>query len=270
MADEFETNDDDVLELTDAQPPEGEAAPEVDDAGDDDMVIEIEGDEAEEEPPLVKKLRHELRDRDRKIAELRPKEAEIVVGEKPTLESCEYDEDRRDAEYEAWRARKAAAEKQQADRETAAQSQAREYQDLEVKYRASAAKLAVKPDDFAAADAAVRAALPEQVILAVAKYLDDPAKVVAALGKYPARLDTIASEPDPLKQIFMIRDLAGAIKVTTRRAAPPPESETIQRGSAPLSATTVDKHAEKLLDAAAKSGSMNEYNRYMRDKRKAA
>jgi len=244
--------------------------PEDQQAGEDELIIELEGEAASEEPPLVKKLRQEIRERDRKLAERQPaQEADIVVGDKPTLESCEYDEEKFNAEYDGWMTRKAAADRQQQSRQSAEQQRANEFRDLEVRYRASAAKLGARPEDFDAADAAVRAALPEPVQIAIAKYMDDPAKVVLALGKHPARLDAIAAEPDPVRQLFMIRDLQGAIKVTTRRAAPPPEADSIQRGSASMSAQ-VDKQADKLLSDALKTGNMTAYNKYMKAKKKAA
>ena len=236
--------------------------------GAEEYILELEGHAAEEEPPLVKKLRQEIRDRDRKLAERAAPEQEIVVGDKPTLESCEYDEDRFDRERDAWDERRMAAARQQEQRQTAEQQRAAEYRDLEIRYRASAAKLPVPQQEFDTADAAVRAALPEAVQVAIAKYIDEPAKVVLALGKYPAKLDAIAAEPDPVRQLFMIRDLQGAIKVTTRRAAPPPERETIQTGSASMSAQT-DKQADKLLNDALKSGNMTAYNQYMKSKKKA-
>lgn len=241
-----------------------QVAPDDQQTDDDDVIIEFDGDKEEEEPPLVKKLRAEIRERDRKLAENRPQEQEIVVGDKPTLETCEYDEDRFDAEYQAWLTRKAAAEKQQQTRQTAEQQRASEYRDLEIRYRASAAKLPVRPEVFDEADRAVREALPEAVQVAIAKYMDDPAKVVLALGKHPVRLAAIADEPDPVKQLFMIRDLQGAIKVT-RRSAPAPEADTIQRGSASMSASA-DKHLAKLEQEAARTGDRSKLIAYKAEK----
>jgi len=241
------------------------AAPEGDD---DDVVIELEGDEPEDETPLVKRLRAELRDRERKLAENRPQEQEIVVGEKPTLENCEYDEERFDVAYQEWLDRKAAADRQQQSRQTVEQLRAAEYRDLEIRYRASAAKLPVRQEVFDEADAAVRQALPEAIQVAIAKYMDDPAKVVLALGKHPARLAAIADEPDPVKQLFMIRDLQGAIKVT-RRSAPAPEADTIQRGSASMSASS-DKHLAKLEQEAARTGDRSKLIAYKAEKQKKA
>src|SRR4051812_10975907 len=78
------------------------------------FTIEIDGEEADDETPLVKQLRQEIRARDRQLAEAKPGalETPIVVGEKPTLESCEYDEDKYDSEFTAWTERKAAAAEQ--------------------------------------------------------------------------------------------------------------------------------------------------------------
>lgn len=262
MADE----QDDILDLED----EVQDQEPVIDEDDDEIVIELDGEEAAEEPPLVKKLRQEVRDRDRRLAEYTKPAAPINVGPKPTLESCDYDEDRYDKENDAWKDLKAKADKEQTDASERQSAQSREFQDLEVKYRASRAAITVNDDTFQAADDAVRGALSEQVILGLAKYTKDPAKVVLALGKYPARLAAIAAETDPLKQIFAIRDLEGAMKVTTRRNTSTPEAESIQRGSASASGKTVDKVAEGLLAKAMKDGDMTAYNRHMKAKKAAA
>lgn len=256
--------EDDILDL------DNEIEADASESDADEVVIEFDGAEVEDETPLVKKLRQEIRDTHRKLSERSTtQEAEIVVGDKPTLESCEYDEDRFDRERDAWDDRRRAAERQQQNQQTAEQQRAAEYRDLEISYRASAAKLPVRQEEFDAADQAVRAALPEAIQVAIAKYIDEPAKVVLALGKYPAKLDAIAAEPDPVRQLFMIRDLQGAIKVTTRRAAPPPERETIQTGSASLS-PSADKQLQKLEQEATRTRDRSKVIAYKASKKKAA
>lgn len=259
---DLELNEDmEIGDEADQQTPEDQEAGE--------FVIELEGEEPGEDVPLVKKLRQEIRERDRRLAERTTQEQEIVVGDKPTLESCEYDEDRFDRERDAWDARRLAAARLQDQRQTAEQQRAAEYRDLEISYRASAAKLPVKQEDFDAADQAVRAALPEAVQIAIAKYIPEPAKVVMALGKYPARLDAIAAEPDPVRQLFMIRDLQGAIKVRTHRATPEPETGSILRGSASISAGA-DKQLQKLEQEASRTGDRSKIIAYKASKKKAA
>ncbi|QDZ07464.1 hypothetical protein FPZ24_08200 [Sphingomonas panacisoli] len=265
MADE----QDDELLLTDvAEEGDEQEAPETPDA--EEFVLELEGEEAGDEPPLVKKLRQEIRDRDRKLSEYAKPAAPIEVGPKPTLESCEYDEDKFEAALDAWKETKRASESQAEEQKKRQDAQQREFQDLQVKYQASRASLPIKQEEFDAADAAVRAALPEQVIMGLAKYVDNPAKVVAALGRYPAQLSKIADEPDMLKQIFMLRDLEKNVKTSTRTPPPPPERDTILRGSAPIAKKEGDPVGDKLLEKALKSGNMTEYNRHRKTLRAKA
>lgn len=257
-------DDDNELLLTD-EAPEQQEAPE----GDEELNIELDG-EPEEEPPLVKKLRAEIRDRDRRLSErASPPEQEIVVGDYPTLEACEYDEDKHREAVLAWNDRSRAADAQKTRRDQAERTQADEGRDLEVKYRASAAKLPVAPERFQEADTAVRAALSTPIQAALAKYTADPAKVVLALHKYPARLAAITDEPDPILQLFMIRDIEKELKVTTRKPAPAPESETIQRGTASLSATA-DKQLAALEREASRTGDRSALIAYKASKKKAA
>lgn len=263
MLDDDEPQNDD-LEL-DGEPVESE------EVGDDELIIELEGEpEAVDETPLVKQLRQQIKESHRKLAERsREPEAEIVVGEYPELEDFDWDADKHRAAVLDWTKRDHAAKAQQSQRETAQKAQANDFQELQIKYRSSAAALLVRPEQFQEADEAVRSALPEQVQIALAKYCDNPAKVVLALHKYPARLAAITAEPDPLKQLFAIRDLERNLKVTTRRAAPPPEVETIQRGSAQISIPNADKEADRLLAKAQKTGNMDEYRAYKASRKKA-
>lgn len=260
MADEA----DDELLLTDVADDSDEQAEPIQPETDDEIVIELEGEEAVEEKPNERRMREHIASLERDLrtykqaAEPKP----VEVGPKPTLEACEYDEDRFEAALDAWKENKRIADQQATDRTARESAQQKEWQDLQVKYEASRAALPLKKEELDAADAKVRAALPEQVILGAAKYLANPGKVVAALGRYPAQLDKIAAEPDPLMQLFMLRDLEKNVKTSTRTPPPPPERDTILRGSAPLSKPVGDPVGDKLLEKAMKSGNMTEYNKH--------
>lgn len=246
--------------------------PENPDAGADDQADEIvlEGEE-QGNTDLPKHLRGIIREQAKRLAQYQSAaapESEVIVGDYPTLEGCEYDEDKHREAVLAWDERRRAAEAQSVRREQAARDADNEGRDLEVKYRSSAAKLAVAPERFQEADSAVRAVLPQNMQAALAKYTTDPAKVVLALHKYPNRLDAIVAEPDPVRQLLMLTDIERSLKMPARKAAPSPEAETIQRGTASLAARS-DKQAEKLLADATRTGNMTAYNRYMKGKKAA-
>jgi hypothetical protein len=220
---------------------------------DDEIAIEIEGEEQADETPLIKQLRAELRDTKKEASELRKATAPIpiVVGNEPDLwDDCEGDPDRYKTELLAWNARKAKAEQQQHDAERTEQVGAQEFQRSHVAYKAKAELLGVK--DFQASEDAVCAALPMPVQNAIVQYMQDPAKLVYALGKHPAKLAEIAAQTDPLRAILMLHDLEKKV-VVNRRKPPSPESETIERGTVAIGGAS-DKVLAGLEKEAARTG----------------
>jgi hypothetical protein len=266
--------------MADELEPEGELAPDLEieeeeipeeqDEADDEFSIELEGETAEDETPLIKELRTQLRDRDRELSEHRKAVAQkIEVGAEPTLESSDYDEDKFKADWLDWNKRTQAVANQEAEASKAAEVRNHEMQRRFTDYRAKATTLPVK--DFEAAEGKVLSVLPDtpdrpfqQALLA---YTKNPAHLVYALGKHPAKLDALAKEQDPIRFILALTEMERNMKVVTRKRGTEPESGSIQRGSA-QNTGGVDKHAEKLLAAATRSGNMTEYSRYMKAKRK--
>jgi uncharacterized membrane protein len=82
----------------------------------DETVVAFDGEEPEAEPEnsTVRQMRQALREKDKRIKELEQSSAPkpIEVGEKPTLASCDYDEDKFAEELEAFKDREAAAKRQ--------------------------------------------------------------------------------------------------------------------------------------------------------------
>lgn len=269
MADEVE----DDLILT---PPEGmddqdEAENGNPDEGEDEFSIEFEGEVAEDETPLVKKLREELRDRERQLATIRKSEApKIEVGPKPDLDDFWHEGDPAAAFEKAlveWHDRKLKVETAEADASRAQQAREAEEQQRVINYRAKAAALPVK--DFDVAEAAVVGALPQMHQSALLAYVDEPARLVYALYKHPQMLDKLAGEPDVIKALKMAWNMERNLKVTTRKKPPTPEAETIQRGSVAMTQTT-DREEERLRAQAEKSGDYSALTRYKTSKKKAA
>lgn len=263
-----ETANDDELLLTETEAEQDFDATESDDEGEEEFTLELEGEVQEEEPPLVKKLREEIRERDKKLAAYsqvaRPK---VELGPKPTLVDFDFDEDAYELALDKWKDAKREAEQAEAENSRVQQLKELENQKRVAAYRAKAAALPVK--DFEVAEQTVVSRLPEITQAALLAYTDDPAKMVYALAKHPQMLERIAAEPDPIKQIIMAREMEGKLKVTTRKKPPAPEAETIQRGSAPVSQQS-DKEEERLYKLAEKSGDWTEWAKYRRSKRRAA
>ncbi len=236
----------------------------------EEFSIEIEGEEQAEETPLIKTLRQEIRDTKQELHKYRAASAQpkIEVGEKPSLESCEWDEERYEAELDAWKERGRAAAKQEQDELDAQNARAVSWSKTVQNYQLKAA--ALKVSDFQQAEETLKVSLPEILQSALLAYADDPAKVGYALYKHPARLAALAQETDPIKFVIAVRDLERNLKVVNRRNLPPPDSETFQKGSAPTSGPKPDKKAESLLAAAEKDPTkFAEYRSYMRSKKQA-
>ncbi len=239
---------DDVVEQDDDTP---EEQPEVEE--EPEFAIELEGDEPEEEAtPLVRDLRQQLRAAQKEVSEFRKAtQPKIEVGKKPDLwDDCDGDVDKYDAAVDAWNERKRQAEEQEREADRAVEVRNQQYQRQFVNYRAKAAQLPVK--DFEEAEKAVIGALPELLQSAVVAYADDPAKVVYALAKHPAKLAALSQESDPIKFVLAMRDMERSLKVVNKRRPPSPEAETVQQGSAQLSGG--DKVLERLEKEAARTG----------------
>ena len=93
---------------------------------------------------------------------------------------------------------------------------------------------------------------------------DNPALVVYALGKNPKKAQELASIKDPVKFAFAVAKLEKDLKVTNRRAAPPPER--VVSGTGRVSGA-VDSTLERLREEASKSGDMTKVLAYKLKKR---
>ncbi len=224
------------------------------DEGEDELEISF-GDEAapasESDTPLIKHLRTQLRERSKELEEARKSvpAQQIEVGEKPTLASCDYDEEAFEQELEEWKSRKAKAEAVHADAGRA-EREAREAWERELQgYREKRA--ALKFADVEEVEDVATAALNQVQQAVIVKVAENPALVLYSLGKYPTRLAEISQITDPLKMAAAVAKLEGALKVTTKRKAPEPEE--IARGSAPVSKGS-DKTLERLEKEADRTG----------------
>jgi len=239
--------------------------------GEDEISIELDGVEPEpEETPAIRQLRQELRDAKRELHQFRQVSApRIEVGDEPTLEGCDWDEERFKTDWRAWNARKQQAETQEADAQRAAEVQNQEFERKKINYHTKLAALPLPAEQKQEAEKAVVAALPELMQSVIVGYADDPAKVVVALAKHPARLAALAKEADPIRFAIAIRDMERNLKVVTRKKPPAPDVDTVQRGSAPVTATA-DKELERLEAEASRTGDRSKIAAYKRNLRNAA
>lgn len=245
---------------------------------DDEFVVQIgedsppNEDEVKQAPDWVRNLRKENREKERRIKELEsklnaPKEADapLQLGAKPSLDQFDYDAEKYEAALEVWYETKQMIEHKEAEAKTAAEKQQQQWNETLKAYEAKKTQLKVK--DFADAESVVTDTLDETkqgIILHAAK---DPVLLVYALGKNSKKVKELASISDPVKFAYAIGGLEKELKVTSRKAPPPPPEKRI-KGTAPLSGT-VDSTLERLREEAARTGDMTKvmaYKRQLRNK----
>jgi hypothetical protein len=245
-----------------------EGAPE-----DDGLVVEV-GEEVEDEPEHITELRKRYREQQKRLKEL---EAQTVAPKvqalppKPTLEECDYDTAAFEQKLEGWYDQKREHDARETEAKTLAEKANERWQMKVAAYDEGKEKLGAK--DFDEAEATVHEILStpfpgimaEDVRFGIIKQgAKDPATLVYALGKNPAKAKELAAIDDPVEFAFALGELNGKMKVV-RGKAPPPERR-ISAG-APGVAGAVDNTLERLREEAARSGDFSKVTAYKRQKR---
>lgn len=278
MAGEAEPEDD-VLEVGDEYPDEElQGLSDMADEGEQPEAADEEetfigfGEDDPGEPDeagLVPHLRSRLKEKETELRELRakvPPPKPIEVGPKPTLESCEYDEDKFSEALLDWKDRDSAAKAAETQAQQPAQAVQEEFRGALDRF--SAQKAAIKVKDFTDAEAEVSTTLSKEQLAALVMTANNSAAVIYALGKHPDRLAKLKAISNPLKLAYAVAEIEKDLKVTTRKRAPEPEGT--QRSSAPLSAGKGDKHLARLEAEADRTNDRSKVIAYKRElKRKA-
>ena len=282
---EIENTDDDtiVLEGEDTQQPQAQAEGEQDqateDEGDNDDVIVSIGEEApppEESAPApewVRELRKTNRELQRQNRELQTKlqttvqteTKPVTLGPKPKLEDHDYDADKYEEALTGWFERKRQADEVNAKQEAEVMNQQKAWQAKLDGYGKAKAELKVK--DFEDAEAVAQELFNVTQQGVMLQGADNPALVVYALGKNPKKAQELAAIKDPVKFAFAVAKLEKDLKVTNRKAAPPPER--VVTGTGRVSGA-VDSTLERLREEAARTGNMTKVIQYKAQKRAAS
>jgi hypothetical protein len=250
-----------------------------DDEGDSEEVIVSIGEEApphEEQthaPEWVRELRKTNRELQRQNRELQGKlqstaqteTKPVVLGKKPSLEEHDYDADRFEVALAEWFDRKRQAEDANARQEAEVMNQQKAWQSKLDNYGKAKAELRVKDFEEAEAVAQELFSVTQQGVML--QGADNPALVVYALGKNPKKAKELSDIKDPVKFAFAVAKLEKELKVTNRRAAPPPER--IVSGTGRVSGA-VDSTLERLRAEAEKTGNMTKVIQYKAQKRAAS
>ena len=281
---EIDTNDDDtiVLDDQDTEQPAAQAddqqAQATEDEGDTDEVVVSIGEDAPppEEPAhapeWVRELRKTNRELQRQNRELQSKlqtttiteTKPVTLGPKPKLEDHDYDADQFETALANWFERKRQADEASAKQEAEVMTQQKAWQAKLDGYGKAKAELRVK--DFEDAEAVAQELFNVTQQGVMLQGADNPALVVYALGKNPKKAQELAAIKDPVKFAFAVAKLEKDLKVTNRRAAPPPER--VVSGTGRVSGA-VDSTLERLREEAARTGNMTKVIQYKAQKRSA-
>lgn len=223
-------------------------------------------------PEWVKELRKTNRELQRQNRELQgrlqaapPETKPVVIGNKPKLEDHDYDADKYEEALANWFERKRQADDANAKQEAEVMNQQKAWQAKLDGYGKAKAELRVKDFEDAEEVAQQVFSITQQGVLL--QGADNPALVVYALGKNPAKAKELAEIKDPVKFAFAVAKLEKDLKVTNRRQAPAPERIVTGTGR---SSGAVDSTLERLREDAARTGNMTKVIQYKAQKRSAS
>jgi hypothetical protein len=250
-----------------------------DDEGESDEVIVSIGEEAPppeehtQAPEWVRELRKTNRELQRQNRELQGKlkstaqteTKPVVLGKKPSLEEHDYDAEKFEEAMADWFERKRKADDANAKQEAEVMTQQKAWQSKLDGYGKAKAELRVKDYEDAEAVAQEVFNVTQQGI--VLQGADNPALVIYALGKNPKKAKELSDIKDPVKFAFAVAKLEKELKVTNRKAAPPPER--IVSGTGRVSGA-VDSTLERLREDASRTGNMTKVIAYKAQKRSAS
>jgi hypothetical protein len=269
--------EDNDIEVVEEEIEINESVDEVEPEDTEEVVVSI-GEEApppEEHTPApewVKELRKTNRELQRQNRELQarvqaapPETKPVVIGNKPKLEDHDYDADAYEEALTSWFERKRQADEINAKQEAEVMNQQKAWQAKLDGYGKAKAELRVKDFEDAEEVAQQVFSITQQGVLL--QGADNPALVVYALGKNPAKAKELAEIKDPVKFAFAVAKLEKDLKVTNRRQAPAPERIVTGTGR---SSGAVDSTLERLREEAARTGNMTKVIQYKSQKRSAS
>ncbi|MGP2470856.1 phage capsid protein [Yersinia sp. 2540 StPb PI] len=171
-----------------------------------------------------RELKRQLEQIQSKPAE-QPSQQQSQMITKPTLESCDYDEELFDKQLTSWHesnTRAEQAKQQQVKQQQEWQNQFKQRVDA---HQQRAKSLPVK--DYAEMEEIVRAEMPDLHKEVLIHSADEGSELIAyALGKNPQLRQRIAAEKDPLRVAYQLGQLSAKVKLAPKaKQAAKPEPE---------------------------------------------
>lgn len=173
-----------------------------------------------------RELRRQLEEALAKPAEQQPTQTQTdVIPPKPTLESCDYDEQAFETALTDWHEKKSRAEQQKQQQQRQQQEVIQRFKQRLEKHNERATRLPVK--DYRETEEIVRRELPaiQQEILIHAA--DEGSELIAyALGKNQQLRQRVAAETDPIRAAFLLGQISKQVILAPKpKKAPKPEPE---------------------------------------------
>jgi hypothetical protein len=236
-----------------------ESPPQEDDNKAPEWVRELRKSHAE-----TKKENRELQER---LASYE-KKPEITLGPKPVASDFEYDydndksaEDQYAEKLDEWYVKKEKVAEQEKELKGKEQEQQKAWESTLGVYEEKKAEIKAKVPDYDDAEALVKESLPVIYQGAILEGAKNPALLVLALGKNPAKLKELSSIQNVSKFIFEVANVEAQLKTSTRKAATVPEKKVVGTGGG---ANATDSTLAKLEADAEKTGDRSKILEYKR------
>ncbi|WP_336994800.1 phage capsid protein [Leclercia adecarboxylata] len=210
--------------------------------GDEEISLTGEDDDhvdGQPAPQWVKDLRKNNREKDKELRELRrqleqvqsrpaeqqPQQQTDVIPPKPTLESCDYDEEAFETALTDWHEKKGRAEQSKQQQERQQQEYQQRFQQRMEAHKQRAAKLPVK--DYQEMEEIVRAEVPDLHKEILIHCADEGSELIAyGLGKSQQLRQRVAAETDPIRAAFLLGQISKQVSLAPKpKKAIKPEPE---------------------------------------------
>ena len=249
---------DDEQDIDDSQDDEQDDDTEQDDSTDDDVLdfsFDDDGEDKDEfagqpAPEWVKEVRKENRELKRQLKqrESQQHEQQQALREKPTLDAHEYDSDAYEQDYAAW-----LNEKSQHDARQKAEQE--KYQHYDERYKSSVDAVRAKVADYDEIEQSIVETVPPQRQALIKMLVDDPARMVVALGKSPAQLEKLLGLDDIqfAKQIVLMEQQMSSKTKSRNPNKPKPKTHELEgaAGGTDAKLAKLEADAERTNDRTA-------------------
>ena len=253
---EQEQNEPDALQITLGDPQEDNAEDDQDNQPAPKWVKELRQNQ--------RKLQQENRELKQKLSTSLPADPVIQIGEKPTLENCDYDADVFAEKLLEWNEKKRQVDQQAEQKRKAHEDAEKAWNDKLHGYNDAKRKLNLT--DYDEAEFTVQESLDPTQQGIIIHGSENPAVLVYALGKNPGKVKELAAIKDPVKFSFAVSKLEAQLKVTSKKSVPGPEK--VITGSSGSMSGSSDKTLERLRTEAQKTGDMSKLMAYKQQLRK--